>query len=132
MTSNVTLFKTYETDIFFAIEIIQLIILISALLFEKQKLQYNRRFILHSRTAQCIIFEYFLFEYFTQKMECEFLKTVTRLNKRLEAPFSCHFLFFHFGLDIFDIHISHRRFFLIEKEISITKRYKYLVSRHFC
>ena len=30
-----------------------------------------------------------------------------------------------------DIHTSHRRFFLIEEEISITKRYKYLVPRHF-
>ena len=31
--------------------------------------------------------------------------------------------FFYFGPDISDIHISHRRFFLIEKEMSITKQY---------
>ena len=58
MTSNVTLFKTYETDIFFAIEIIQLIVRISTLLFEKQKHQYNHRVILRPSTAQCILFEY--------------------------------------------------------------------------
>ena len=60
MTSNVTLFKTYETDIFLAIEIIQLTVRISILLFEKQKHQYNHRIALHSNTAQCIFF----FEYF--------------------------------------------------------------------
>ena len=56
MTSNVTLFKTYETDIFLAIEIIQLTVRISILLFEKQKHQYNRIITLHSNTAQCIFF----------------------------------------------------------------------------
>ena len=45
---------------FFAIEIIQLIMRISTLLFEKQKNQYNHGIILHSITAQCILFEYFL------------------------------------------------------------------------
>ena len=60
MSSDVTLFKTYETDIFLATKIIQLIVGISKLLFEKQKQRYNHRIILHSRTAQCILFEYFL------------------------------------------------------------------------
>ena len=45
---------------FFAIEIIQLIGRISTLLFEKQKHQYNNKITLHSSTAQCILFEYFL------------------------------------------------------------------------
>ena len=85
---------------------------------EKQEHQYNHKIILHSRTAQCISFEYFLVSL------CEFLITVTRLNKRLKAPFFNAF-FFHSGPDIFDIHISHQRF-LIEKEISITKWYKWL------
>ena len=80
MTSNVTLFKTYKTDIFLAIEIIQLTVRISILLFEKQKHQYNHRITLHSNTAQCIFF----LNIFSVCL-CKCLKTVTRLNKRSEA-----------------------------------------------
>ena len=123
MTSNVTLFKTYETEIFFAIKIIQLIILISTLLFEKQKHQYNYRIIMHSRTAQCILFEYFLSLFMRIFENC--YQAEQKIGSAILMPF------FHSGPDISDIHISHRRFFLIEKEISIKKRYKYLVSRHF-
>ena len=40
-----------------------------------------------------------------------------KIGSAILMPFFC----FHSGPDIFDIHISHRRVFLIEKEISITK-----------
>ena len=94
MTSNVTLFKTYKTDIFFAIEIIQLIVQISTLLFEKQKHQYNHKIILHSNTAQCILFEYFL------SLFMRIFENCFQAEQKIGSAISMPFLFFHSGLDI--------------------------------
>ena len=52
-------------------------------------------------------------------------------EQKIGSDISMPYLFFHSVPEISDVHISHRHFFLIEEEISITKRYKYLVPRHF-
>ena len=81
--------------------------------------------VLHSSTAQCILFEYFL------SLLKLIFENCYQAERKIGRAISMPFLFFIPGPDISDIHISHRRFFLIEEEISITKWYQYLVPRHF-